>query len=1003
MLQLKNIVKDYVNGDNITHALKGLTVNFRKNEFVSILGPSGCGKTTTLNIIGGLDRYTSGDLVIEGRSTKNYTDRDWDTYRNHSIGFVFQTYNLISHLSILGNVELALTIAGISKKERQERALVALDRVGLKDIAKKRPNQLSGGQMQRVAIARALVNDPEILLADEPTGALDSETSVQILDLLKEVASDRLVIMVTHNPDLAEKYSSRIITMKDGELLTDSNPFPLEKETKEVKQAPTKKSKMSLPTAFTLSGRNLIAKLRRTILVCFAGSIGIIGVSAVLAVSTGVSNYVRNMQDDMLSGNPITISKNSLDLNAMLEASSTLERTEALAESHRDGYIDVDYFIKYLAEQKDNLSSYAVKNEITPEYIDFVDAMPKEYYGATLKNYGVNSKFNLYTHIDFTVPEENGERITNIDTVSLQYVVEAYTAIVKTTSFGQFADMISLFTDVVNVAPSSNEYVLSQYDLLSGDIAKEDNEMMIVVSKDKKLRDIFLGEVGYYSQDEFVDIINKYAMNSETIELNKSDFSYEELLGKKFYYRNNDNIFEKNHLFDGIDIDSYKAPLVYYFTTVLHYDVDKANETVDQFLTQVKRYKAMTDYKYKGLIEVGEEVPAEEVKITGILCPKDNVSYGCLDSGFIISNAFQEKLVKEGMKSEILTKLNKLKEEYDTDPSTFSGMMVPLEYRYAFNNPQHPEEKAKLKEANLPDISASYSPSKNIAEIFSYFTGEEIDPGTFQPTGNERLQAGSAMSIIDLSGAAAGISNNSVIEALFGDQYSIEAQINKAKNSIGGSDIPTKISIYPHSFDDKYLVTNYLDRWNSGEDLTFTNRNGETITVYNKDAVDVPSGAVVRQDIKYNDNLEVIISLINMMIQIITIALVAFTSLSLVVSTVMIGIITYVSVVERVKEIGIIRSLGGRKIDVSNLFNVETFLIGLTSGVFGIAVTYGICAILNIIITSLASNVGAIIILPWHYALIVVGVSIILTLISGLIPARIAAHKDPVVALRTGE
>lgn len=1004
MLQLKNIVKDYVNGDNVTHALKGLTINFRKSEFVSILGPSGCGKTTTLNIIGGLDRYSSGDLVIEGRSTKNYSDRDWDTYRNHSIGFVFQTYNLISHLSILGNVELALTIGGISKKGRQERALKALEKVGLAEIAKKKPNQLSGGQMQRVAIARALVNDPEILLADEPTGALDSETSVQIMDLLKEVAADRLVIMVTHNPDLANKYSSRIITMKDGELLSDSNPYDGKEEAKEVKAAPSKKSKMSLPTAFSLSSRNLIAKLKRTLLVCFAGSIGIIGVSTVLAVSTGVTNYVRNMQDDLLSGNPVTISKNGLDINAMLEASSDWQKAEAVKESHRDGYVDVDYFIEYLAKQKDNLSSYAIKNEITPEYVDYVSDMPKDYYGAMLNDYGINTKLNIFTNVSFTTPQDKPETIENIDHVSLQYLIDCYTAIVKTTSFGEFADMISMFTNAVSVAPNDNDYILSQYDILSGDIAKNDNEMMIVVSKDTKLRDIFLGQTGFYSQDEFVDVINRYATGDTNITIDKKDFSYDELLGKtgkKFYYHSNNEIYEENHTFDGVALDDSYKSIITGILTDSGVPATKAAEQADELLTSIKSYKKMTEVKYKGLFEKEESSDLQEIKVTGILQPKERVQYGCLNSGFIISNAFQKKLIQEGMASEIAAKIRQLKADYEEDESSFKGLMVPLEYRYAYKDIEVENPVPELIEAKLPqlkpDDTSLWQKWANIGELILYFMGGDNLKAA------HREQAGSALTAVDLSNAAGGLSNSSIVKALFGDQYSVSSQLNKAISSVGGSDLPQEIAVYPHSFDDKYLVTDYLDRWNGKENLTFKDRNGNDITVYNKEATDVPAGAVVRQDIKYTDNLEVIISLINMMIQIVTIALVAFTSLSLVVSTVMIGIITYVSVVERVKEIGIIRSLGGRKLDVSNLFNVETFLIGLTSGVFGIAVTYGLCGILNLIIASFSSTIGAIIILPWHYALIIIAVSIGLTLISGLIPARIAAHKDPVVALRTGE
>ena len=385
MLTLKNIKKDYLSAAQVTHALKGINLSFRKNEFVSILGPSGCGKTTLLNIIGGLDRYTSGDLKIKHKSTKNYNDRDWDTYRNHSIGFVFQSYNLISHLNILGNVELALTIGGISKKERTNRALKALEAVGLGDVSKKKPNQLSGGQMQRVAIARALVNDPEILLADEPTGALDSGTSIQIMELLKEVAKDRLVIMVTHNPELAKAYSNRIVTMKDGLVIDDTNPYDDKDEKYEVKEISKKKAKMSLGTAFALSSKNLVSKIKRTSLVVIAGSIGIIGVSAVLAVSYGVKSYIRSMQDDMLSGNPVTISETALDLSTMMKASSESMINSSLKESIEDGKINIQYMVEYLAKQQNNLSGYSLKNHINEDYLKFVEQMPNDYYSAIMK------------------------------------------------------------------------------------------------------------------------------------------------------------------------------------------------------------------------------------------------------------------------------------------------------------------------------------------------------------------------------------------------------------------------------------------------------------------------------------------------------------------------------------------------------------------------------------------------------------------------------------------
>ncbi len=901
MLDLRNIKKDYVTGTTTTHALKGLTVSFRRNEFVSILGPSGCGKTTLLNIIGGLDRYSDGDLIIKGKSTKNYNDRDWDTYRNHSIGFVFQSYNLISHLSILKNVELALTIGGVSKKTRTSRALAALESVGLGDVAKKKPNQLSGGQMQRVAIARALVNDPEILLADEPTGALDSDTSVQIMNLLKEVAKNRLVIMVTHNPDLAKQYSSRIVTMKDGLLIDDSNSFDGNEDNVEYKTESQKKSKMSLKTAFALSGRNLLSKFKRTTLVVVAGSIGIIGVSAVLAVSYGVKSYIGGMQDDMLSGNPVEISESALDLNTMLQASSEQTKQQSIIEANDDGKINIQYMIEYLAKQQNNLSNYAIKNDITHDYVQFVDEMPKEYYSAIKKVYGIRPKLNLYTDVTFTNP------VGKIDQVSLEEVESMYTKIISKTQFSKFSSMISQFTNVFSSMPNSESYLLSQYDVLNtnGYIAKEENEMMLVVSKDSQLTDIFLGQVGYLTQDEFVEIIDKYTdENHKDDELSPTNFNYDELTQKKFIYYPNDSIYKVNP-----------------------YDVTPDIHMPCNYIGQVENGTSLENGK--------------EMKITAILRAKENVQYGSLKTGFIVSPKFEQMILKDSKESTITTKLNEQKVLYQAlsdDEKNNYKLMTPYQYKYVYKD------------------------------------------------GAVETNTASAITVVNANGGTSAISE--IIKQMFGDQYSIESQFNTAIRKVGGNDLANDISIYPLSFNEKHLVTKYLDSWNDKD-----------VTIKLSDH-DIPSSE--RKDVNYSDNLEIVINLINTMIEIVTIALVCFTSLSLVVSTVMIGIITYVSVIERIKEIGIIRSLGGRKIDVSNLFNVETFIIGASSGAFGLSITYLLCCIINLIINSFA-NVGTLMILPWYYALIVMGVSILLTLISGLIPASAAAHKDPVVALRTSD
>ena len=958
MLKLVNIKKDYiVKGLDPVHALKGITLNFRKNEMAAILGPSGCGKTTLLNIIGGLDRYSEGDLIISGKTTKHFNDRDWDTYRNHSIGFVFQSYNLVSHLTIQANVELALSIGGYKKNERIAKAKEALDRVGLGGMYNKKPNQLSGGQMQRVAIARALVTNPEILLADEPTGALDSETSIQIMDLLKEVSKDRLVIVVTHNPELAKAYADRIIRMKDGEIESDSHPYKGMNEKQLAKiveeEKPTAKAKMKITTSFGLSLRNLISKYKRTSLVCVAGSIGIIGVSCVLAVSTGVRGYIDSMEDDMLSGNPITIEKTTVDFMGLMSSFSKTSQANALKASIEDGKVNIDSMIKYLSEQKENLESYSMNNAIDENYVQFINQMPNDYYSALNFEYGINFKNNIFTTVNMTKTISEYEGTTIDRTLSLRALEDMYTSIVKDTPFGEYASIISLLTDTFFVAPDNNDYILSQYDIISGEnskIAIEEDEMMIVVSKDRQLTDVFLGQLGYYSQDQFVALVNKYADPSEDNPYNDVDtggdkISYEKLLNKEFYYvpysENNDFLF-KNNPMNPFPTSPTDMPL--YYTS----EVDSASSLPDN---------------------------ARKIKITAILQPKEDVSYGCLQTGLVVSNKFQQFLLEDSFKSNVREVLNSRLDYYNNLGVQVEGQPVK-------------DEATLLKEE---EIKSTYSLLIPYVYKYDYSIAEN---GRIKYISSP-MKTSSVISVVNLEstgGIGGGFSD--VITKMFGNQYSIENQFETAIRSIGGiKEIPSKISIYPKSFDEKYLVTDYLDSWNN-KDVTitlFSDVEGHDEVVLNGED---------REEITYNDNLQIIISLISTMIDIITIALLCFTSLSLVVSTVMIGIITYVSVIERVKEIGIIRSLGGRKMDVSNLFNAETFMIGLTSGVFGIGVTYLISLILNAVINNFAS-IGSIIYLPIPTALIAILISVGLTLISGLIPARAAAKKDPVVALRT--
>lgn len=899
MLRLENIIKDYKVADSYVHALKGIDLAFRANEFVSILGPSGCGKTTLLNIIGGLDKYSSGDLYINGISTKNFKDKDWDIYRNHRIGFIFQSYNLIPHQTILGNVELALTIAGLSKEERISRAKQAIDRVGLAGQYDKKPNQLSGGQCQRVAIARALVNEPEILLADEPTGALDTQTSIQIMELIQEISKEKLVIMVTHNPDLAKQYSTRIVRLLDGQLISDSNPYTLEEERLEVsskaleevplEENKKERAKMSFWTAFKLSLRNLFTKKARTALICIAGSIGIIGVSSVLAVSSGVQGYITSMQDDMLSGNPVQISETAYDLSAMMSGMDMGEKLEHL--DIVDGKINVNSILKSLITQGQAMDKMQISNNITQDYIDYVFTLDKTYAAAITLDYGIDVTNNIYT--DFQVNYRDPKK----ETISVSAIKEIYTSVLKETDYAKYASYVTGLTNVFQQAPNDRDYILSQYDMLYGeDIATKDNEIMIVVNKSQELTDLLLAQLGYFTQDQFINTMYRHINDpnyDESIDRNR--FDYEELVGKKFYYCPNDEIYVRNDPLTSI-------------------------------------YSPFT-YKYKL-----ESSGAKELVVKAILRPKETISYGCMTSGFFYTEAFTKQFIQEGINSKIVKYL--VDEQLPYYGAINQTTMQFITYDYEFQTP----------DGTIKPATGIVGTTNAMSELLGSMMGGDNGGATQDPAMYTTLSL----------------------------------------RQLGGNEVANDIAIYPVNFDLKDGVTKHLDAWNSDKTLTFTNSKGETITLE----------ASAREKITYTDNIAVMIDMINSLINLVTTALIAFTALSLVVSCFMIAIITYVSVVERVKEIGVIRSLGGRKKDVTHLFNAETFIIGLIAGTFGIVVTYIISLILNVIVENL-TGVTPIASLPIWQAGVMILVSILLTVFSGLIPARSAAKKDPVVALRT--
>ena len=937
MLRLKDIKKVYRVADMKVDALKGVNLCFRKNEFVSILGPSGCGKTTLLNIIGGLDKYTSGDLFINGRSTKEYKDRDWDVYRNHRIGFIFQSYNLIPHQTVLGNVELALTISGISKAERIERAKKALDRVGLENQYYKKPNQLSGGQCQRVAIARALVNEPEILLADEPTGALDTVTSIQIMDLIKEIAKERLVIMVTHNPELAYEYSTRIVKLLDGNILEDSNPLSEENELLEIQQLakeekqdeekealvvdskPKKeKAKMSLWTAFKLSLRNLLSKRGRTIMTTFAGSIGIIGVSMVLAVSSGVKGYIASMQDDMLSGNPITIAETGYDLSAMMDAADSMAKEDTL--DIIDGHVNVDSMIQYLAKSKSAVDTLFKTNDLNENYVNFIKNMPKEYYSSINYGYGIDVSNNIYT--DFYVKENKD--VNYHKNLSISALISTYTGVLQKTDYSDFTTYLTQLDSGFYQLPAGQSYILEQYDLLSGNFPQNKNEIVLVVDQKQALTDLLLAEFGYYSQEEFLDLA--YATKDDSIDF-KDRFTYDELLNKTFKYYPNDTVFTKYPSGD---------------MRAIMYDCEYQYNPYSTNFTN-----------------------GEDLKVVGILRLKDSRSYGCLKTGAYYTKEFTDYMLDVNKNSEFSKYVKALPD--DMLESSFSYTMVDGNIDYT-----------SIKMKGLI-YSADYW-YMNESGVYDFYS----DSNRTDPANASKLGSTSLVGTLDQTAIIMGIIS-SMAGSTGNDSVSISK--NLTSRNIAAVDLPNLISIYPLDFDNKYMVTDYLDTWNDAK-VEILDSNGNVINN--------------RTEVVYTDSVGLIISLVNTLIDIITYALVAFTALSLVVSSVMIAIITYVSVMERIKEIGVIRSLGGRKKDVSHLFNAETFIIGAASGVVGIGVTYLLSIILNAIIFAISggmvTNIAA---LPFASAIIMIIVSILLTCISGLIPASSAAKKDPVVALRT--
>jgi len=1034
VLQLKNIQKDYRTGDTVVRALKGVSLNFRKSEFVSILGPSGCGKTTMLNIIGGLDDYTAGDLSVNGRSTADFKDRDWDVYRNHRIGFIFQSYNLIPHQTVLANVELALTIAGVSKQERVERAKKALDEVGLSDKYYKKPNQLSGGQCQRVAIARALVNNPEILLADEPTGALDSETSVQIMNLVQKISKERLVIMVTHNPELAQEYSTRIIQLKDGLLTDDSSPYIIETETDpqttygkvdqhmsapvaveenadnaenaefyghQQTEATVEKAKMSLGQAFRLSLQNLFSKKRRTIMVSIASAIGIIGVSLVLAISFGMQNFIRHMQNEMLAANPIEINQTGFDMDAINNLMSASDTIDWL---RNPGYANVEALIEELYSMIEDVGDIFVNNEITPEYIQFLRDMPREYWSALRFNYGLNTTYSFFT--DF-----NGSY------TSLSGILQVYAGILENIAgFEEFANLLSMVGNPVRQAASfedqaAADYLIhpsnGQFDVVwnapgSDGIARTKNEVMLVLDRDQVITDIMLGQLGFISQDQFMNIVYDVVDHPRyNPELNFGNtLPLEDLAAQNFFWHPNNEIFSR-HV--EVDLSNPASLLQAEFIDVFGLSGDAPHNTIPFTYSPVRN-----DAWTQGV----------ELNIVGILTPKEDVSSVMMPAGLWYTTALAEHMIAHNWNSEIMQDMR----EYGID-SFMGAASIMDDSAGEMGLPAHltPIGVAPgdiIGNARVVPFSIDYFYARGDAT--EPYTGSRI--GFVGTGGGDSLMSllfgmgmggggdsdGAAIAQIGMRAFGGGVYSRRVYHQVHAlDQSNSPILDDDGGYTFTDGDfdywhvytdadgnafpLPNNIMIFSSNFNQVDHVNAYLDSWNNPNAIiTVANwMGGEDLTLTHAD----------REAVQQTDMLSLMMNLIALLIQIITIALVSFTALSLVVSSVMIGILTYVSVMERIKEIGVIRSMGGRKRDISNLFTAETVILGLIAGLVGIIITYLLSGVLNLI--TIFVGVGTIAALPWWVAIIMVGLSVLLTFTAGILPSLSAANKNPVTALRT--
>ena len=1040
MLKLVDIVKEYPTGDDKVVALKGVSVEFRKSEFVSILGHSGCGKTTLLNIIGGLDQYTSGDLVIEGKSTKDFKDSDWDNYRNHSVGFVFQSYNLIPHQSVLSNVELALTLSGVSKEERKARAKTALEKVGLGDQLSKRPNQLSGGQMQRVAIARALVNDPEILLADEPTGALDSDTSIQIMDILREVSADRLVVMVTHNPELAEEYSTRIIRLVDGKITSDTMPYSEAdeeadeealREKRKQKDTKAKKPSMSFLTALSLSLNNLMTKKARTFLTSFAGSIGIIGIALILALSNGFQAYIDSIQQEALTSYPIMVDANTMDVSSLLTSLSGMTPGGAAEVDHG---LDKVYSNTMSANMMQSLSSEIWVNDLESfkAFLKEKDTELSEYVSSIQYKYA--SDMNIY-YSDTSEGLNQVYPSPLLDLMnSMMGTIDLGGYNIDSTTMETYQSYYNSWLELVD----NDDLLKKEYELIDGAWPEKYNEVVLVVDKNNEISDLAIQGLGYMTAQDLTSSFMSVASGEDT-EFKTYEIDYDDIIGRKFklvlepdYYSynketkqwddmHNDDYYVQSVIEKAEDITvvgiirpSEESVMVVttgsigYTAALNEYVVEATNEK-----EIVKQQKANPDVDvFTGLPFVKEEEKAEDKKEEkkeekpAAESAKNTAFFETPEVGFAYKTG-EEELKTASTAQMDMSALSSLpsatKEDvYAAIDENYSGEEAEKYKRTVdllLKTMRTPAERTELI-GLLDEMLAGYEiegmgtmsgeqalnmfsmldNSTKLKVLYAMASGQFEDmasqAGETPETPAEEKPAEEKGEEAKEDGKAETPAEEPVPEEPEEEEpQPFASSYDEALSILGVGDIakPTQINIFPKDFESKDRISDLIDE-------------------YNKDH----EGS----EIKYTDYIGLLLSSVTKIINIISYVLIAFVAISLVVSSIMIGIITYISVLERTKEIGILRAIGASKKDVSRVFNAETFIVGLVSGAIGIGVTLLLCIPINMVIKHVTS-IPHVAQLPFDGAIILIIISIVLTLIAGLIPAKIASRKDPVIALRT--